>query len=110
MPVTNVRLGPAGAGGAGELALQEREGADRRAPEAQPGKLTFGHAGHRLADPPRGGELRQCRGASTRCRLPYKGEGPALVGLVGGDTTFAVTNVAAAIGHIQVAGACARSA
>ena len=27
-------------------------------------------------------------------------EGPALVGLVGGDTAFAVTNVAAAIGHI----------
>jgi tripartite-type tricarboxylate transporter receptor subunit TctC len=33
-------------------------------------------------------------------QVPYKGEGPALVGLVGGDTTFAVTNVAASIGHI----------
>ena len=34
-------------------------------------------------------------------QVPYKGEGPALVGLVGGDTTFAVTNVAAALGHIS---------
>jgi len=29
------------------------------------------------------------------------GEGPGLVGLVGGETTFSVTNVAAAISHIQ---------
>jgi hypothetical protein len=26
--------------------------------------------------------------------VPYKGEGPALVGLIGGETTFAVTNLA----------------
>src|SRR6185436_898190 len=33
--------------------------------------------------------------------VPYKGEGPGLTGLVGGDTTFFVSNVAAAIGHIH---------
>jgi tripartite-type tricarboxylate transporter receptor subunit TctC len=33
--------------------------------------------------------------------VPYKGEGPSLVGLVAGDTTFAVTNVAAALPHIH---------
>jgi tripartite-type tricarboxylate transporter receptor subunit TctC len=33
--------------------------------------------------------------------VPYKGEGPALAGLVGGETSFAVTNLAATISHIS---------
>jgi succinate dehydrogenase cytochrome b556 subunit len=69
------------------------------AAKAQPGKLTFGHAGigsqtHLAAE----NFVNAARMDSVQ--VPYKGEGPALVGLVGGDTTFAVTNVAASIGHI----------
>jgi len=33
--------------------------------------------------------------------VPYRGEGPALVGLIGGETAFMLPNMAAAIGHIQ---------
>jgi len=70
------------------------------AAKAQPGKFTFGHAGigsqtHLAA------ENFVNAAKIDAVQVPYKGEGPALVGLVGGDTTFAVTNVAAALGHIQ---------
>ncbi len=67
---------------------------------AQPGRLTFGHAGigsqtHLAA------ENFVNAAQIDAVSVPYKGEGPALVGLVGGDTTFALTNVAASIGHIN---------
>jgi len=70
------------------------------AAKAQPGKLTFGHAGigsqtHLAA------ENFVNTAKIDAVQVPYKGEGPALVGLVGGDTTFAVTNVAAAMPHIN---------
>jgi tripartite-type tricarboxylate transporter receptor subunit TctC len=70
------------------------------AAKAQPGKLTFGHAGigsqtHLAA------ENFVNAAKIDAVQVPYKGEGPALTGLVGGDTAFAVTNVAAAIGHIS---------
>lgn len=70
------------------------------AARAQPGKLTFGHAGigsqtHLAA------ENFVNSAKVDAVQVPYKGEGPALVGLVGGDTSFAVTNVAAAMSHIQ---------
>ena len=70
------------------------------AAKAQPDKLTFGHAGigsqtHLAA------ENFVSSAKINAVAVPYKGEGPALTGLVGGDTTFAVTNVAAAIGHIN---------
>ena len=67
--------------------------------KANPGKLTFGHAGigsqtHLAAE--NFVNTAQFNGLS----VPYKGEGPSLVGLVGGETNFAVTNLAAALGHI----------
>ncbi len=70
------------------------------AARAQPGRLTFGHAGigsqtHLAA------ENFVNAAKIDAVAVPYKGEGPALTGLVGGDTTFAVTNVAATIGHIS---------
>ena len=70
------------------------------AAKAQPGRLTFGHAGigsqtHLAA------ENFVNAAKVDAVAVPYKGEGPALTGLVGGDTTFAVTNVAATIGHIN---------
>ncbi len=69
------------------------------AARAQPGKLTFGHAGigsqtHLAA------ENFVNTAKIDALAVPYKGEGPALAGLVGGETSFAVTNVAATIGHI----------
>ena len=70
------------------------------AAKAQQGKLTFSHAGigsqtHLAA------ENFVNAAKIDAISVPYKGEGPGLVGLVGGETTFSVTNVAAAISHIQ---------
>jgi tripartite-type tricarboxylate transporter receptor subunit TctC len=69
------------------------------AARANPGKLTFGHAGigtqtHLAAE----SFLYQAKidGVS----VPYKGEAPALAGLVGGEINFALTNMAAAIPHV----------
>ncbi len=65
-----------------------------------PGKLTFGHAGIgsqvHLA-----GENFVHQARIDAIAVPYKGEGPGLAGLIGGDTHFMVANVAAAIGHIK---------
>jgi len=67
-------------------------------------------AGRRGEGEPRQADLRACRiGSQTHLAaenflyqakadavsVPYKGEGPALAGLVGGETTFALTNLAA---------------
>jgi tripartite-type tricarboxylate transporter receptor subunit TctC len=70
------------------------------AAKAQPGRLTFGHAGigsqtHLAA------ENFVNTAKIDAIAVPYKGEGPGLTGLVGGDTTFFVGNIAAAIGHIN---------
>ncbi len=67
---------------------------------ANPGKLTFGHAGigsqtHLAA------ENFVYQGKFDAIAVPYKGEGPGLAGLVGGDTNFFVGNLAASIGHIN---------
>src|SRR5688572_32797483 len=67
---------------------------------ANPGKLTFGHAGigtqtHLAAE----NFLWQAK--IDAVAVPYKGEGPGLAGHVGGETDFFVGNVAAAIGHIN---------
>src|SRR5436305_4652637 len=65
-----------------------------------PGKLTFGHAGigtqtHLAA------ESFLYRAKLDATSVPYKGEAPALVGLVGGEISFALTNMAAAIPHVN---------
>jgi tripartite-type tricarboxylate transporter receptor subunit TctC len=70
------------------------------AAKAQPGRLTFGHAGigsqtHLAA------ENFVNAAKVDALAVPYKGEGPGLAGLISGDTTFFVGNVAAAIGHIN---------
>jgi tripartite-type tricarboxylate transporter receptor subunit TctC len=67
---------------------------------ANPGKLTFGHAGigsqtHLAAE----NFLYQAKFDAVA--VPYKGEGPGLASLVGGETDFFVGNVAASIGHIN---------
>jgi tripartite-type tricarboxylate transporter receptor subunit TctC len=70
------------------------------AAKANPGKLTFGHAGigsqtHLAA------EAFVNAAKIDAVAVPYKGEGPALAGLAGGETNFTVTNVAATLPHIQ---------
>ena len=68
--------------------------------KANPGKFTFGHAGigsqtHLAA------ENFVNSAQFNAVSVPYKGEGPSLVGLVGGETTFLVTNLAAALSHVN---------
>ena len=70
------------------------------AARASPGKLTFGHAGigsqtHLAA------ENFVWQAKIDALAVPYKGEGPGLAALIGGETQFFVGNVAASIGHIQ---------
>jgi tripartite-type tricarboxylate transporter receptor subunit TctC len=70
------------------------------AAKASPGKLTFGHAGigsqtHLAA------ENFVNSAKIDAVAVPYKGEGPALAGLSGGETAFTVTNLAATLPHIQ---------
>ena len=70
------------------------------AARAQPGKLTFGSAGigsqvHLAA------ENFVATAGLDAVHVPYKGEGPALAALVGGETNFMVTNVAAAMVHVK---------
>ncbi len=67
---------------------------------ANPGKLTFGHAGigsqtHLAA------ENFVYQAKIDAVAVPYKGEGPGHAALVGGEINFFVGNVAAAIGHIN---------
>src|SRR5471032_3086741 len=67
---------------------------------ANPGRFTFGHAGigsqtHLAA------ENFVNAAKIDALSVPYKGEGPSLIGLIGGETTFLVTNLAAALSHIN---------
>jgi tripartite-type tricarboxylate transporter receptor subunit TctC len=70
------------------------------AARANPGKLTFGHAGigsqtHLAA------ENFVNAAKIDAVQVPYKGEGPALAALVAGDIGFAVSNLAANLPHIH---------
>jgi len=67
---------------------------------ANPGKLTFGHAGigsqtHLAA------ENFVWQAKIDAVAVPYKGEGPGLAASIAGETSFFVGNLAAALGHIQ---------
>ena len=67
---------------------------------ANPGKLTFGHAGigsqtHLAA------ENFVNTAKIDAIAVPYKGEGPALAALAAAETSFTVTNLAATLPHIQ---------
>jgi tripartite-type tricarboxylate transporter receptor subunit TctC len=99
VPVTNVVSGPqvvAVPAGSPHKSVKDLVDALR----AQPGKLTFGHAGigsqtHLAAE-----NFVNSAGVDA-VAVPYKGEGPALAGLAGGETAFTVTNLAATLPHIQ---------
>ena len=99
VPVTNVVSGPqVVAVSAGSRYKTVKDLIDDM--KANPGKLTFGHAGigsqtHLAA------ENFVNAAKADAVAVPYKGEGPALAGLVTGDVNFAVTNVAATLPHIN---------
>ena len=99
VPVTNVVSGPqvltVPANSPYKTVLELIE-----AGRAYPGKLNFGHAGigsqtHLAAE----NFVHQAK--LDALSVPYKGEGPGLAGLVGGETHFFLGNVAASIGHIK---------
>jgi tripartite-type tricarboxylate transporter receptor subunit TctC len=71
-----------------------------KAAKANPGKFTFGHAGigsqsHLAAE-----NLIHAAGINA-VSVPYKGDPPALAGLVSGDIIFTVSNLAPSLGHIN---------
>ena len=99
VPVTNVVSGPqvlvVPASSPYKSVKDLLEGA-----RAQSGRLTFGSAGigsqvHLAA------ENFLYQGKINAVHVPYKGEGPALAGLIGGETNFLVTNLSAALPHIS---------
>ena len=74
VPITKVVSGPQVLDGAGELAVQDGEGADRSCAR-QPGQAHLRPRRHRLADPPRGRELRLA-GEDRRAGGALQGRGP----------------------------------
>ena len=99
VPVTNVVSGPqvlTVPANSPYKTVQELIDAGR----AHPGKLLFGHAGigsqtHLAAE----NFVHQAKLEAVA--VPYRGEGPGLAALVGGETHFFVGNVAASIGFIK---------
>jgi tripartite-type tricarboxylate transporter receptor subunit TctC len=99
IPVTNVVSGPQVLAVPAKSPFQTVQDLIEAA-RKDPGKLTFGHAGvgsqtHLAAE----NFLYQAK--INAVQVPYKGEGPALASLVGGETSFAMTNLAATISHIN---------
>jgi tripartite-type tricarboxylate transporter receptor subunit TctC len=98
VPITNVVSGPqvlAVPANAPYKSVKDLIDAAR----ANPGKLTFGHAGigsqtHLAA------ENFVNTAKIDAIAVPYKGEGPALAALVAGEINFTVTNLAATLPHI----------
>jgi tripartite-type tricarboxylate transporter receptor subunit TctC len=99
VPVTNVVSGPQVLAVPADSPFKSLKDMIESA-RAHPGKFYFCHAGigsqtHLAAE----NFLFQAK--IDAIAVPYKGEGPGLAGLVGGETHFCVTNVAATIGHIK---------
>ena len=68
--------------------------------KANPGKLNFGHAGIG-SQTPLAAENFVYQAKIQAQAVPYKGEGPGLAALVGGEIDFFVGNLAASIGHVN---------
>jgi tripartite-type tricarboxylate transporter receptor subunit TctC len=67
--------------------------------KANPGKLNFGHAGIGSQTHLAGENFVYSAGIDAR-HVPYKGEGPAITDIVGGQLDFGVVNLAASISFI----------
>lgn len=64
--------------------------------KAQPGKVTFGSSG--VGGPPHlAGELLKVLSGTEMVHVPYKGTGPAVAALLGGEITFMLADALAAL-------------
>lgn len=70
------------------------------AARSQPGKMVHGHAGVG-SQPQLIGERFLAAASIEMLGVSYKGEVPALAGLVGGESQFSVGNFAAVLGHVN---------
>lgn len=70
------------------------------AARAQPGKLTFGHAGI-ATQTHLAGENLLYQAKLEAVSVPFKGEAPAMAALIAGDIDFVPANIAAALPHVQ---------
>jgi tripartite-type tricarboxylate transporter receptor subunit TctC len=70
------------------------------AARAQPGKLSFGHAGNGTSSH-LAGELVKYIAKVDMASVPYRGGAPALNDLIGGHIPLSVNNVPEALAHIQ---------
>jgi tripartite-type tricarboxylate transporter receptor subunit TctC len=68
--------------------------------KAQPGQLNYA-AGTLGATPHIAGELFKSMAGVNIVRVPYKGTGPALIGLLTGEAHLMFPNAASALGHIK---------
>ena len=68
--------------------------------KSNPGEMTFGSAGNG-STPHLCGELLKLRTGIKARHIPFKGAGPALMALVGGQVSFQFENISAAIPQIQ---------
>ena len=85
---------------ASELSRRRRSRNSSRSPRRSRGTMTFGSAGvgtqtHLAAE-----NFVYTAGIDV-VHIPYKGEGPALIDLVGGQIIFVTPNLSAAIGFVQ---------
>src|SRR5437868_413136 len=71
-----------------------------QAARANPGKLTFGHAGF-ASQTHLAAENFVYTAKISAVSVPYKGDPPALADLVGGAITFCVTNVSSTMSHLN---------
>jgi len=65
---------------------------------SQPGKFTFATSG---GGPQLVGELFKLTTKSNLLHVPYKGAGPAVLAVLGGDTDFMISNPTSVIPHIK---------
>ena len=98
-PIASIAVGPlvwaVGAGGPLKSMAQLIAQA-----KAQPGSLTYGSAGpgsvnHLVL------ELFKHRSAANIVHVPYKGMGPAMIDLLGGQITMLTTTIAGALPHLK---------
>ncbi|MBK7062963.1 MAG: tripartite tricarboxylate transporter substrate binding protein [Rubrivivax sp.] len=68
--------------------------------KANPGKVTFGSAGHGASNH-LSGELLSAMGGFKMQHIPYKGDSPSLTDLIGGQLTLALPTTVAGLPHVR---------
>ena len=68
--------------------------------KAQPGKVSFGSAGAGLGAAPGAGDV-QAAAKVDALHMPYKGSGPLLTDLIGGQIQYSFETMTAATPHVK---------